>query len=204
MYGNHEVQQQCIDMHLTLATEVAAAYRALVRTPLGDFPNLPPLPPQDDVTYTQKFEERQTAVTEYAARIEQVKARREGNLTVATEIHMKDVLKPWLRGVEATLAQSGGPYLLGKMVSVADIFVFHLLSLHLGLRAEVLKEHPAARTLFLEVGSSERVGAYMASTKRLSYANPLTALWGSAAHPEESAENPFKDVDAPAAPPAIS
>jgi hypothetical protein len=193
MYGVDEGEQQIVDMHLAMAREVASAYRARVLTPVTDFPELQPLPLSSDAAYVEKLTERQTAVTMHAERTEKATAVRAEGLSAAIDAHVQNVFEPWLRAIEATL-KSGGPYLLGGKASVADMFAFHLLSLHLGLRADVLAKYPAAFSFFLEVGSSERVGAYMASTKRLAHANPITALWGNKARPELPAANPFRDA----------
>eukprot|EP00462_Mataza_sp_D1_P025950 CAMPEP_0175127536 /NCGR_PEP_ID=MMETSP0087-20121206/4436_1 /TAXON_ID=136419 /ORGANISM="Unknown Unknown, Strain D1" /LENGTH=462 /DNA_ID=CAMNT_0016409515 /DNA_START=59 /DNA_END=1447 /DNA_ORIENTATION=- len=113
--------------------------------------------------------------------------------THKTEFH-KNYAIPYLTALSRDLTknQLNGNCLIGKRLTIADVHAFNAVSLTLGLWPRSLDSFAIVRDWFAEVGVADGISDYLSSPARMQHPNSPDAQFGNAAHPEDTASNPFK------------
>eukprot|EP00457_Paulinella_chromatophora_P006853 gb/GEZN01006873.1/.p1 GENE.gb/GEZN01006873.1/~~gb/GEZN01006873.1/.p1 ORF type:complete len:464 (+),score=43.61 gb/GEZN01006873.1/:118-1509(+) len=95
-----------------------------------------------------------------------------------------DIIPKRLKAFEYILSLAMSSYLVGAELTVADLYVWDVMTLLLGLDPAILQDSPLLLKWFRNVASRGNLQAYFSSGKRPIYANPESAFFGNSKLPQ--------------------
>lgn len=128
-------------------------------------------------------------------RAELIKTSREGhwenikdayNAFAKENIRTLDVI---LRKNQA--AFEGSSFFVGPGLTIADLYLFDVMTQQLGAFPDILEDVPQLKNWFVEVGVRDNIMSHLASSTRPAHPNSKEALFGNEYSPEDPAGNPF-------------